>query len=403
MKYRAKLTALLLGCCLLSVPTTLAGLIEPNVDLSKPSTNSDSEDEEGVEGEEEDEEEAGYAGVFLDLENHWAEEIVTNLYQRGLVNGTSETMFSPDVPMTRAEFITVVVRYIYPTAEYYDGTYWYSGFFETAFNEGILPMTYREKYMEEYITRQEMAYIMVHALADMGEEPEDFVSTKTILDYSTVGSNYRDKVLSAYSLGIMGGKTDGLFYPHEYATRAECAVVIENMVDPEARIEVEFPVDPNAMTDMNRMDVNYTKTRDTMTYSITDPNRPVAKVGDIVIISNKEVEVIAHPTLATANGMPVPYVAGQSLDLGINTNSGHGIVADNFSGGGIHYNGESYYVHPLTKVGYWESQWKGIQTRVTAPRFNGTVEGEVSTDEYKMYRWNVSTRDWEPYYLYGRD
>lgn len=355
------------------------------------------------EGTTEGEEGPSYAGPFADIEGHWAEQTIINLFSKGLVSGVDEINFAPNTTMSRAEFITVVVRNIYPTAEFFKGTYWYSGYFETAQAEGLLPMTFREKNMEQAITRQEMAYIMVAALEDMGQYQTELLSTKVIPDYSSITSTYQEAVIKAFSMGLISGKDEAMtFYPNDTATRAECTIVLEKMVSPETRLEVDFSVNPNAMTDMNRLDVSYTKSRENLSYNLTDPLRPIAKVGDTIVTGSGTVTVEAHPSLASVNGMAVPYMAGTALDSGINTNSVHGTVGDGFVGGGVHYNGETYYINPQTKEGYWESQWEAIALRVSAPRISGTAEGQVSTDAYKMWTWSMENRKWVVSYLYGR-
>lgn len=355
----------------------------------------------GTGGSTTDEEEA--TGGFGDISGHWAEETISALASKGLVSGVSDTSFAPNDTMSRAEFVTVVVRFLYPTAEFHSGTYWYSGYFTTAQAEGILPMTFREKYMTEPITRQEMAYILVSALEQTGEVQTQLLSSKLIPDYSSITSGYQEKVMKAFSMGIISGTDEAMtFSPNNTATRAECAVVLEKMVSPDTRLEVDFTVNPGAMTDMNRLDVSYTKSRATLSYTQGDANRPIAKVGDILVSGGKETVILAHPSMASVNGMSIPYLPGVALDNGINTNSVHGVVKDGFSGGGIHYNGETYYLNPHTKEGYWESQWKALLTRVSAPRAPGTTEGQVSTDAYKMWTWSAESYKWIASYLYGR-
>ena len=48
---------------------------------------------------------------FTDLGNHkWAEDAIYRLVEAGVVNGTSETTYSPGVNITRADFTTLIVR-----------------------------------------------------------------------------------------------------------------------------------------------------------------------------------------------------------------------------------------------------------------------------------------------------
>lgn len=168
------------------------------------------------------------SGGFGDIEGHWAGEIIKTLSGMGLIGGVAEGVFDPDATMERCEFITAVVRQIYPTAEFFSGTYWYSGYYNTAVADGLLPITFREKNMTQPITRQEMAYIVVEALDRLGDSPTQLLSSKLISDFSSVTGSYEDHVLAAYSMGVVCG-SDGVFSPLATATRGECAVILLNM------------------------------------------------------------------------------------------------------------------------------------------------------------------------------
>lgn len=353
--------------------------------------------------EEEEEEEVYVEPLFPDIEFHWAREYIETMVNLGYFVGMDEVTFAPDKNMTRAEFIVVIVNYLYPTADFaVQEPYWYSGYYDTASKEGILPSTFRAQYLDQEITRQEMALILVNTF---DEEPEDLVSTATIPDYGLVTKSttddYRGAVLSVYSLGLMSGKeTDGSFCPNDFATRAEACTVLLNFIDPEYRVEVEFEPDPNALTDMNRMDIDFTKKRENMTIDLSDSERPIVKVGDTVIISGKEYPVVAHPSGAAVSKVNVPYVEGMALDNGINTNSTHGTVAHNWSGGGVHHGGDTYYVNPNTKEGFWSSEWDAILTRWPAPTKPGTTDGE--TDDRKNWTWSTAQSKWVPSYSYTK-
>lgn len=313
-----------------------------------------------------------------------------------------EENFYPDRNMTRAEFVTIVVNYIYPTADYVvEGAYWYSGYFDTAQKEGILPETWREKYLEEDITRQEMAYILANTLQ---EEVPQLIDSKKIPDYSSVTKSstddYRTAVLTVYTLGLMGGKdANGTFVPQASGSRAECAQVLLNFINEEVRIPATLPRDPATPTDVNRLDLNYTKSRATMSYDLTDPTRPIAKVGDKVLVGGVETTVLKHPSGAAADGMYVPYLPNVALDQGIDTYSLHGIVEHGFSGGGVHYEGQGWYINPFTSEGYWQSQWDGIMARSKKPSPPGSADGECSSDS--LWAWSAKQSSWIPAYSWS--
>jgi hypothetical protein len=46
---------------------------------------------------------------FTDLEDHWAEESVSYLYDRGFINGYQDQTFRPDTDITRAEFLKILL------------------------------------------------------------------------------------------------------------------------------------------------------------------------------------------------------------------------------------------------------------------------------------------------------
>ena len=47
---------------------------------------------------------------FRDIEGHWARNNIADAVERGLFSGTSDNTFSPNAPMTRAMFVTVLYR-----------------------------------------------------------------------------------------------------------------------------------------------------------------------------------------------------------------------------------------------------------------------------------------------------
>ena len=49
---------------------------------------------------------------FTDLaEKHWAYSYVKELYDAGVVNGTTDTTFSPNAPVTRGQTVTFLYRW----------------------------------------------------------------------------------------------------------------------------------------------------------------------------------------------------------------------------------------------------------------------------------------------------
>lgn len=56
-----------------------------------------------------------YNGKFTDIEGHYAEKEIMEIYEMGIVNGVDETHFAPDAPLTRGQAAIIarnVIRYI---------------------------------------------------------------------------------------------------------------------------------------------------------------------------------------------------------------------------------------------------------------------------------------------------
>ena len=124
--------------------------------------------------------------IFVDVpSNNWAYKPIMNMVNKGIIAGTTTPVngvgtFSPDTPMTRAQFITVVTRYLYPndlkTVKVAPGSAWYAGNYDVAVDKGLI---YEHEFssdgaiMNQSMTRQEMAMVLVRAMDALGEDTTD--------------------------------------------------------------------------------------------------------------------------------------------------------------------------------------------------------------------------------------
>ena len=49
---------------------------------------------------------------FIDIKNHWAEDIIINAYSRGLISGREYNKFYPNEPITRAEAVALIMKIV---------------------------------------------------------------------------------------------------------------------------------------------------------------------------------------------------------------------------------------------------------------------------------------------------
>lgn len=179
-----------------------------------------------------------FAAGFQDISGHWARENIEDAVERGYFSGTSDTTFSPNSPMTRAMFVTVLYRaddnwYDEKTdfidvsvgAWYYDAVAWASA-------NGLVTGTDSQHFSpNRNITREQMVAILYRYLgyADAAITP---ITTERPLfrDRDKISSYAREAVEEMQYAEIIRGKPaagGGLnFDPQGRATRAEAACTL---------------------------------------------------------------------------------------------------------------------------------------------------------------------------------
>lgn len=187
-----------------------------------------------------------YSDVY---QTAWFYEPVMKMTSLGLFSGTSTPIngvgtFSPYSEMTRAEFLTTVLRYLYPEelTNPNVGKYWYSGNYKLGISKGMIKENeFTELAMNQPMTRQEMAMILVRACEKLGEQKGKLIELSSIPDNKEIGSYFSEYVRLAYSKGMIAGvDSKGTFNPLGTLTRGQAATVLYRLVDPDARMNVNI-------------------------------------------------------------------------------------------------------------------------------------------------------------------
>lgn len=181
--------------------------------------------------------------TFSDVpENMWCYDSVMAMTEKGLFAGTTTpvngvALFSPDDNMTRAQFITVLVRYLFPDAEMTAGQYWYSPYEAAARQNGLISSGDFTDTLDIPCSREEMAYLLTNALTILGEDL-NAVDSSYIPDYSSISSaSYQEAVKVAVRLGLITGMDDAhTFSPKGSMIRAQAVAVVHRLVDPSVRV-----------------------------------------------------------------------------------------------------------------------------------------------------------------------
>ncbi|HEX2927808.1 MAG TPA: fibronectin type III domain-containing protein [Ruminiclostridium sp.] len=164
----------------------------------------------------------------------WAEDQIEVLASKGIIGGTSETTFSPEKSITRADYITMLMNALglkSNESNAFDdvkpGDYYFNAV-ATAKKLGITDGTGDNKFSpEELISRQDMIVLTEKALKIAKEiaqggsdrDLEKFSDKSSISSYA-VGS-----IANFVNAGLISG-SNGSINPKQNATRAEAAVLI---------------------------------------------------------------------------------------------------------------------------------------------------------------------------------
>jgi hypothetical protein len=179
---------------------------------------------------------------FQDLDNHWAKADIDLLASKLVVNGSSDTTYSPEARVTRAEFAALLTRALglsedTSSAKYkdIDKNDWSAGAIGAAVKAGLIDGfedgTFKPN---SEITREQMAVMIARA--------QNYVNQTTDVskNSSQVGMNFADQAListwaqsyvaQANQAGMITGTTGNRFAPNENATRAEAATIVKRFL-----------------------------------------------------------------------------------------------------------------------------------------------------------------------------
>lgn len=171
------------------------------------------------------EEETPKAPEFTDTENHWAKSFVEELSAKKIINGYEDGTFKPDNAVTRAEFVTMVVRLLgleEADADFADVNEndWFYSYVGAAHKNGLISGNGEGFSPYDLITRQDAAVILYHAMGIKEGKTAEFSDADSISSYA------EDAVNALSSLGIINGYEDNSFRPLNPITRGETAKIL---------------------------------------------------------------------------------------------------------------------------------------------------------------------------------
>lgn len=180
----------------------------------------------------------------------WFAEAVQFVYDRYIMNGTSDNTFSPQAEVTREQFVTALFN-MADDPQKYDNTYdncftdvgkdkWYTTPIMWAYHWGITS-GYGSKFgVGDKISREQLVTMLYNYETKFKKRPcnaptnalDKFKDRRDVSGFALTPMRW------AVSQKIISGKGDNKLAPNDTATRAECAQVIKNYL-----VKGNMPVD----------------------------------------------------------------------------------------------------------------------------------------------------------------
>lgn len=169
--------------------------------------------------------------TLSDLSGHWGEKEITAMIESGFANGYEDGSFRPNASITRAEFITMLVRILentkgIPSAEASSFTdtagHWAQKNISAAVSAGITGGYGNGNFgPNDLITREQVAVMLANASGSGNNS-----GNVAFADGNRVSSWAADKVNYAAGNGWLKGYEDNTFRPGNSASRAEVCTML---------------------------------------------------------------------------------------------------------------------------------------------------------------------------------
>lgn len=174
------------------------------------------------------------------LQNHWAKKEISDLVDKGIVKGYEDGSLGLDKNITKAEFITLLIRALGVENEKYDDVFsdvsaddWYAEYISTAYKNGWIAGDGSGNVLPgKNATREEMTKIVVGAYEQLFGKIDDSKRTD-FTDSDDISSWANEYVTKAVNAGLINGMDTGEFKPLDNAKREQAMVIIYRILNKE--------------------------------------------------------------------------------------------------------------------------------------------------------------------------
>lgn len=178
---------------------------------------------------------------FPDVAGHWAQDQIEQLATKRIVSGLDADTFQPDRAISRAEFVTLLVRSLglKPVDSGQVGrftdvspTAWHASAIETAVGAGLVHgMSDTSFAPDADVTREQMAVLIARAIRFLGADAISVIRIPDVLaayeDRAALSPWAEESVANLLERGILAGMNErGELAPHHTATRAQAVAML---------------------------------------------------------------------------------------------------------------------------------------------------------------------------------
>jgi hypothetical protein len=174
------------------------------------------------------------ADRFTDIAGHWAYNDICYAVENGLFAGTGETAFSPDTPMTRGMFVTVLGRIaVIDAAAWKDNPFtdvaaeqYYAPYVVWAMKNGVVSGVGDGKFAPDGPVTREQVAVILNNYVRFAKITLKTGEAVTFVDDGDISPWAKGGVDAMTRAGILAGVGDGAFAPKSTATRAQVAALL---------------------------------------------------------------------------------------------------------------------------------------------------------------------------------
>ncbi|MBR7150485.1 MAG: S-layer homology domain-containing protein, partial [Oscillospiraceae bacterium] len=258
----------------------------------------------------------GYSGAFSDLAPElWYHDYAVALYEYGFTEGRGDGTFAGTAQVTLAELLTFSarVRALYEAqgaavefSAAAEGEAWYAPYVAYLKGKNLLAEEFEGRY-EAVATRAEMAGIFAKTLPaacyddrNAALVTDGYALGQYILDVDDY-TPYQWEILWLYKQGILNGTDErARFMPDASVTRAEVAAMLTRMVEPAARLSLEWNVLPYPSAVGARYEDFVVPPQSVNTApAVTDKSAMDALVRDMIALGKTKI-TLQYPAALTA-------------------------------------------------------------------------------------------------------